>query len=307
MHAGPAGAGGPREIGEIDMCGQVGRSRRCKRVRGPALAQRLQAVAGRAFGGAVIEEQRHAGMAQEPRGQFAGDGAGRFADLHDLALGRVPVQRPGRLLDKTVRPHEPLRPAIAAADELADRQGIEELVGQQQQRGVGQGIQPVVPACLRPGQPFRLHGPQPRRGLDQVHTQSGPEIRRHPADGAQRVRHQRAAARPGLRQHNRVGPAEQRPAYRRPGAEHFAEGLADLGGCREIGERVAVGVICRIGARHERVQPLSQWAHHAWQPAGRAERARCRRSPSAPTAAAPSSRRRTGTPETRPAGGRTRR
>ncbi len=173
-----------------------------------------------------------------------------------------PVQSPGRLLDKPVRPDEALRPAIAAADELADRQRVQELVGQQQQRRLGQGLQPVMPAGARARQPFRLDRPQPRRGLDQVHPQRGAKIRRHPAHGAQRVRHQRAPPGPGLGQDHRIRPPQQRPAHRRPGAQNLAEGLADLRRCGEIGERIALGIIGRVGPGHEPVQPFG--AKQGW-------------------------------------------
>ena len=57
--AGRAGGGG--EGGEVDMGGQVGSAGFCERIGRPAIAQRLEAVAGSAVLGAVVEEERGAG------------------------------------------------------------------------------------------------------------------------------------------------------------------------------------------------------------------------------------------------------
>ncbi len=139
--------------------------------------------------------------------------------------------------------HEALGPAVAAPDELADRQRIQELVGEQDHRAGRQILDPVVPRGA--GQRGGLDRAQPGRGLDQVHAQRRPERRRDCGDGAQRVGHQRAAAGPGLGQDHRVGAAHRLPGDGGPGAQDLPEGLADLGRGGEVGERVVGGVVLR--------------------------------------------------------------
>ena len=91
-----------------------------------------------------------------------------------------------------------------------------------------------------------------------MQPQRSAERRRRPPDRPQRVRHQGAAARPGLDQQHRVRRAEALPHHRRPQPQDLAEHLADLRCGSEIGERIARGVIRRIGSRHKRVQAFHQ-------------------------------------------------
>ena len=125
------------------------------------------------------------------------------------------------------------------------------------------------------------------------------KVRRHAADRPQRVGHQRAAARPGFHQQHRVRPADQLPGHRRPQPEDLAEHLADLRRRGEVARTDRARVIGRVGARHEPVEPFHQPPR-----AGSASR---RRSASECTATGPWSRRRSDSPGTRPARGRTRR
>jgi hypothetical protein len=137
---------------------------------------------------------------------------------------------------------------------LADRQGVEELVGQQQQRAVWDRVQPIVPG--RPRQASGLERAQPRGGLDQVQRQGGVEIGGDLRHRPQRVGHQGAAARAGLHQQHGARAPQQAPGYRRPQAQQLAEHLADLGCGGEVGERIVGRVVGGVGARHERVQSL---------------------------------------------------
>ncbi len=89
-----------------------------------------------------------------------------------------------------------------------------------------------------------------------MQPERGPERGRRLADGAERVRHQRAAARPGFGEQHGVGPAHVLPDDRAPEAEDLAERLGDFRGGREIRERVACRVVEGVGAGHEPVEPL---------------------------------------------------
>ena len=77
---------------------------------------------------------------------------------------------------------QPLVPAIRPALELADRQGVEEFVGDQEEGAVGQILHPFHPVGRRsadPRQGLGLHGAELGRGLDQHQTGGGVEPR-HP-------------------------------------------------------------------------------------------------------------------------------
>ena len=65
--AGAASGGG--EGGEIDMGGQVGGAWRRERIGGPAIADRLEAVARSAVLRAVVEEERGARLGGQARAQ----------------------------------------------------------------------------------------------------------------------------------------------------------------------------------------------------------------------------------------------
>ena len=141
VHGGAGGAGGLGEGGEVDMGGEVGRAGVGQRGGGSAVADRLQGVAGGAFGRAVVEEQGGAALGARGGAARARDeGAGGFADFGDLALGERQAEVGGGLLDEVAVLDVALEAGAAAADELADRQGVEEFVGQQDQRACGQGV-----------------------------------------------------------------------------------------------------------------------------------------------------------------------
>ena len=148
-----------------------------------------------------------------------------------------------------VHAHQALVPAPRPADELADRQGVQELVGDQQQRPVArQARRLVVPLHRQPGQERRLPLAQGRAGLDQMDAHGGGERGHHPRR-PQRVGHQRAAPGPELDHGHPAGPPEIEPVLHQRQADQLAEQLADL----RRGDEVAGGaqrIAARIVARH---------------------------------------------------------
>jgi hypothetical protein len=225
----------PRQRGEIDMGGQVGAARLGQRVQpGGLSAHRLEAFAESRFGGTVIQDQRRAALHRQAPRQPRGPALRRLPHLLHRPFGRDGGQEGWgfhRPLDEGARRHMPLEPGLAAPDELPDRQRVEEFICQQQHRPVRHLRQPVVPAGHRIPQHPRLRRAQAGGGLHQMHPQRPPERDGHFAHRAQRVRHQRAAARPAFHQQHRVRPAHLLPGDRGPQPEHLAEGLGDLG-CR---------------------------------------------------------------------------
>ncbi len=140
--------------------------------RPPASACRLSPGARAAR--AVIEEQRRA--ARRGRGArrvVAATARAASLDLDHLALAGIEIGRRGRALDERSAGDEALAPAGAATHELADRQRVEELVGEQEQRPGRQRVQRFVP--FGPREPRLLHRAQARRGLDQMQPQRGAE------------------------------------------------------------------------------------------------------------------------------------
>ncbi len=77
MYRRAGAASGGREGGEIDMGCQIGGAWRCERVGGPAIADRLQAVARSAVLRAIVEEERGARMCGQARAQGPRDGERR--------------------------------------------------------------------------------------------------------------------------------------------------------------------------------------------------------------------------------------
>ena len=159
--------------------------------------------------------------------------------------------------------HDALVPCTVGIYELADRQGIEELVGDDDRRplrhiadqrrasvtdGLSAGDRCQASACCasRAGAGADLDQ-MDRRGLEEP---------RHPARGAQRIAHQRAAAGAQLDEAQRRRAAELLPRHGAPQADQLAEDLADLGRGNEIAGR-ADGVAPRASshARDRRGRP----------------------------------------------------
>ena len=134
------------ERGEIDVGGQVRLARVHERIDFQVIAHRLQSRSVAQCIVAVIDEQRSPALFDQPPGDFidgrrrAGAGfddragfgtAPRFwhRSIHRLAAGNA---------DEAVAMghHHPFAPAVIGLDQLPHRQGIEELVGDQQDRAV---------------------------------------------------------------------------------------------------------------------------------------------------------------------------
>ena len=111
----------------------------------------------------------------------------------------------------SVERHHPLRPMPPAAHQLADRQRVEEFVGDDQQ--------PDPPAVRRPGP--ATPGRRSRAGAAALRAIPGslrPDSRRkraakfgHRAGSAQQIGGEHAAARPELGQNHRIGPPDLLP------------------------------------------------------------------------------------------------
>ena len=220
---------------------------------------------------------------------------------------------------------------------LTDRQGVEELVGDQDGRAIRNVLQPVVPldgVAQDRLQRLALAVAQVRAGFHQMDDGVVAEQRQH-RRRPQHVGHQRAAAGTQLHQMEGAGAAQPRPCIDAPEPDQFAEHLADFrrgGEIAALAERIAPHVIAeaRIAQRlrHEGAdadRPVHHDAagqqacqtvrsgalipRHGVRPAergaGRARPATTRWPASAATAAVPSSRRRTGSPTAGRVRGRT--
>ena len=222
------------------------------------LAHRLQRVADRGPGIAIVDHQRGAALRHQPLGELTHhrDGGGRR--LQDRARGcvaqrlrhdRVEAGGAGdRQEQRVLAGDQPLAPAVRSLDELADGQGVEKLVGHHQQRTVvGDPHQVDVPFGV--GHALLLRGAQRGARFDEVHLRLEP-CARH---GAQRIGRQRSPARPEL------DVAGRRPSGAVPGVgkgqpHQFAEHLADLGRGREVAaraQRIAAVVIMGVRRPHE--------------------------------------------------------
>ena len=129
-----------------------------------------------------------------------------------------------------------LVPAIVHAHELADRQGVEELVGDDQQRAVADLLEAVDPFGIIGFEPRILLGDQRRIGLEQ------PQVERvakafGAAGDAQHVGHQRAAAGAEFEQGEGLGAAHLLPEIDEEEADQLAEHLADFGRGDEVAGR----------------------------------------------------------------------
>ena len=207
---------------------------------------------------------------------------------------------------------EALPPGAAAPDELADRQRVEELVGQDDGRAWRQRLDPVVPVRAP-----AAAGPGRRAGR----ARSPPDAPEGRRGSRASPRRRRAAHRPSACRGRAPAPPAA-PASGRPmscqvtaaqSPRHSPKAWEISGAVVKspaAAEGVAAGVIGRGGPRHEGVEALGRESLR--QTAARAGFARS--ISQAPTsdhrharATAPSWRRRRGSRGRHPAGGRTRR
>ena len=143
--------GGAAEGGEIHMCGQVRLAGCYQGIAVFMVLDRLQGIAGGAFGVAVIDEQSRPRLPGQASGDGLGQGRRRRPDLKDNAVsghgpGPRKVRRDGAVLRWTVGEDEPkfflvtgnsdhpLAPALMRLLELAHRQRVEEFIGDKEQR-----------------------------------------------------------------------------------------------------------------------------------------------------------------------------
>ena len=122
-----------------------------------------------------------------------------------------------------------------AANELADRQGVKELVGDDEGRTRRHFLQRCRPADgLREGlKCLALLTCKRRACLDQMYLHRFVETR-HDAGGAQGITHQRAPTRPVLDQGERRGATHAHPGVGAPQPDQLSEDLADFRGSREV-------------------------------------------------------------------------
>ena len=251
--------------GEIDMRGQVGVARIGQRVGRLPAAQRLQAVARRAVFRAVVEEQRRAAVRAPAARRDAAASAragSQSSDALALALHAGPRRkrerrRLRRHLDEPPAVHEPLRPARAAPHELADRQRVEELVGQQQQRPVGQ--RPRCASCharVRQPRGLRARAAAARSRSDAAAARAAKAGRgRRGSRAARRPSACRAPARPRPAAPGRARPSPARsPPPRAPSSSPNTWVISGAVVKSANGSRRRV--VGGVGARHECVQPL---------------------------------------------------
>ena len=148
---------------EVDVGGEVLLAGTVEHGREGVAANSLQRVARRASHVAVIDEERDASVGREPA---------RYCRDRLVASGRG-------LDDFTVAVEgEPARgnhhAAFDGADMLTHRKGVQELVGDEQERPVRKIIGQIMP--LRIGHGLTLRLPEDRTGLDQM------RFTRKPAD-----------------------------------------------------------------------------------------------------------------------------
>ncbi len=132
-------------------------------------------------------------------------------------------------------PDQPLVPTASGANELAHRQAIEELVGEDDGRAVWQRIGRVVPRRAAPGEAAFLRFPQYRARLDEMRCDAN--IWRGGGQGPQRICHERAASRAELGDEERFRSAHGSMDIGRPGPDQFPEHLRDFGGGGEVATR----------------------------------------------------------------------
>ena len=261
---------------EIDMGGQVGLARIVQHGDEGMAPDCLKGLSRRRTRMPVIDDQCGTAGTGQSSAQLAGDRGGGRADLEHAPHGGYADTRRDQRFDRTgtAVQHDPetaavgididktFGPAMGRLLELADRQGVEELVRDHQQRTVGHRGEAVVPdrlAALKGrGQRFALPHAENGTGFDQMDAQGLPEGRQH-RGGSQRVAHQRASARPKLDEVHAVRRAHGRPGMGTPETDQLSEHLADFrrrdeiaGGAETVGGNVVAELRMTQRVAHER-------------------------------------------------------
>ena len=220
-----------------------------QRIRRLVIPHRLQGRPARRLDIAVVDRQPVAGTGGK-RGGHGGRGRRHFGDVAVLSRAGAAQGRSRDEPEAVAFPvHQPLVPAPADPHELADRQGVEKLVGDPDARPVRNRLGAVVPDGVETLR--TLERTQRWRGLDKVDL--GPEFGFQPR-GAQSICHQHAAPGPELDQPDIRGPSQTLPRIHAPEPHDLAEHLADFRRRGEVAappERVAAGIVGAAAQRHE--------------------------------------------------------
>ena len=207
----------------------------------------------------VIDDESGAVAALQPGRDRGHDGIAGRRDLEDRA-NRDGVSRrqeigidggdAGGEAERVVcvEADHALAKTLFGLDELADGDGIEKLVGDEQQEAVGDLLEALVPGDLElvGDQGLALDLLQPLAGFDQMHARLFIKVRREARKHAQDIRHHRAAAGSDFRDRDRFRRSVPAPGLEQEHADEFAEQLADLGRGDEIAalsERLARAVV----------------------------------------------------------------
>lgn len=216
--------------------------------------QRLHRRARAQLHVAVIDHQRGPALFAQAPGDLGHQRDARRAGLDHRALRGAAPTRGHEMIHPlvagdegeslAVEPYQTIVPSHRRTHQLMHRQGIEELVGDDQQRRiVGQGREIVVVVTARKG--LALERAQRGGGLDEVDLRHQIVTRRR----AQRVLRQRPAPGPQLDIVDALAATHPHPQIREPQADQFAEHLADFG-CRDkialLAKGIAAGVVARV-------------------------------------------------------------
>ncbi len=244
---------------EIDMGGDVGIAGVGEDIDLLVRLQCLQGRSGTQLHLPVINDQRRPALLLQAAGDLGHQrGRSRAGFDHRALCGAAPAGRDevihpltarheGEIL--AVQPDQSIEPAIGAAHQLVDRQGIEKFVGNDQQRRiVGQGRKIVVVVAVGEGLALKL--PEACRGFDEVDLRRKIITPRRP----QRILRQSAAAGPEFDVVDALATAHPHPQIGQPQPDQLAEHLADFRRSDEIAlftQRIAAGIVARVAFPHE--------------------------------------------------------
>src|SRR6516165_11281908 len=253
------------------MGAEIGGSRRRQHGNRAMPMERAEGGAWRTRKIPVIDEQRGARLPRKASTERRRQSKSGGTNLDDGTLLSAVTQalwnqqshdRAWRSLDEdeailTVQRHQSLRPVDAAAHELPNRQSVEELVGDEQHRAVGQILEARYPDRFRLREALLLHGAERGTRFDQMEAQRAIKIR-HGCRGAQQIADQHAATGSELREDDGIGSAQLTPHHGAPQTDQLAKHLADLWSSDEVAlrpDRVTPRIIAAVGVvqRHRHI------------------------------------------------------
>src|SRR6187431_39247 len=224
------------------MRGEVDLAWRSKRIGIFVTSDGLQRIAQAGLPVSVIDEQRGDWRYRRARSQRSKERANGRPSLEDRAVGSVDRTRRLRqvgIFERLSRGKDELAvavdgdaalaPDVTLPHQLPHRQGVHELVGNDEERPFGQIVDAVVPVERGSGvaEARALGLPQAWARLDQC-DRDALEKFRHAAPSAHRIGHERAATRSKLCDNDRARLAYRLPHGDGPKPEQLAEDLADL-------------------------------------------------------------------------------